>query len=203
MAEGMVEVKYDKAQLERVRRLLREVPNQMPTVMSRGINITAKSAKAEIVRQIAAKAKIKQKAIRKAIILHKATRRIWQATLNITRRKIPLINYGARETKKRGVSYKGAEKVYLGKEELKGATSPIELAFIETMPRSGHKGVFRRKTAKTKRLAILELFGPNIADVFEGAAGIARDVQRTTAKKLEKNIDAQIKYILEKRRTTG
>lgn len=188
MAEA-VEVKYDKAQLERVRRLLREVPNQMSTVMSRGINRTARSAIVEIARRIAAKAKIKQTAIKKGITLHKATRRIWQATLDLTKKRIPLIVFKARQTKK-GISYQ-IEKA--------GGRKRIPSAFIQTMP-SGHKGVFRRHMPTTKRLPIIEPLGPSIGSLFEGAAGIAKDVQKSTAKKLEKNIDAQIKYILEKRR---
>lgn len=192
MGQPLVEVRYDEAKLQRIRRMLRNVPNALPKVMSRAINKTATSARAEITRRIAARAKIKAKAIRQAIVIHKASYKRWQATLNVTHKRIPLIHFGARQLKK-GVTYR-IEKT--------GPRKRIKSAFVQTMPVSGHKGVFRRYRATTRRLPIIELYGPSVAGVFEGAAGIARGVQQSALQKLEANIDAQVRYLLSKRRAS-
>jgi len=197
MTESSVSVKLDEQQFQRIQSLLRTVPREVPKVMSRAINKTATSSKAEIARLVAAKAKIPQKGIKKGIWLKKATQRRWLATLNITSRRIPLIYLKPGKTKK-GVTYRGPGDVYAHKQKVQMSGGQILSAFKQTMPGSGHKGVFLRRTKKRK--PIDELFGPSVAELFEGVAGIAKQVKRSANEKLTKNIDAQIKYILEKRK---
>lgn len=189
-----VEIKYDEAKLRKIQKMLRDIPNAMPKVMSRAINRTSKSALAEIARKIAAEVKITQAAIKKGIKITKATYTRWQAWLDLHTKRIPLIRFRAKPLKK-GVSYQISKTG--GRKKITEPARP----FIQTMPISGHKGVFRRHTEKTKRLPIVQLFGPSLGGVFEGAAGIAAEVQESTTKKLEKNIDAQVAYILSKRRS--
>ena len=207
MDESSVSVKLDEQQFRRIQSLLRAVPNKIPQVMSGAINKTAASTKVEIARLIAAKAKMKQKGIKKGIWIQKATRRRWLATLNITSRRIPLIYLKVRKTKK-GVVYQGPGDVYANKQKI-GKAGLIASAFKQKMPKSGHKGVFlRRAGAKHKMkkggwtgaLPIDELFGPSIGELFEGAMGIVMQTTKSIHEKLSKNIDAQIKYILEKRK---
>lgn len=197
MAESSVSVKLNERQMRRVQNLLREVPRAVPMIMSRSINKTAKSTKAETARLIAANAKISQKGIKKGIWMKKATRRRWLATLNITSRRIPLIYLRPGKTKK-GVTYRGPGDVYANKQKVASSGGLILSAFKQVMPGSGHKGVFLRRTKK--RLPIDELFGPSAAELFEGVAGISKQVKRSANEKLTKNIDAQINYVLEKRR---
>lgn len=205
MAE--VTIKYDDAQLRRVQRLLRDVPNAMPKAVSTAINKTAASTKVEIARRIAAQAKIKQKGIKKGIWIKKATYSRWQALLNITSRKIPIIYLKSRKTKK-GVTYQGPGDVYANKQKISSG-GLILSAFKQTMPKSGHKGIFlRRLGAKHRKkgrkwtggLKIDELFGPSPAELFEGAVGIAKQVAGSINEKLSKNINSQIDYILSKRK---
>lgn len=197
MAESSVSIKLDERQMQRVQRLLRAVPREVPKIMSRAINKTAKSTKVEIARLIAAKAKIPIKGIKKGIGMKKATRRRWLATLNITSRHIPLIYLKTGKTKK-GVTYRGPGDVYAHKQKVEVSGGLIPSAFKQAMPGSGHKGVFLRRT--NKRLPIDELFGPSAAELFEGVKGIAKQVMRSANEKLTKNIDSQINYVLEKRK---
>lgn len=196
MAESSVSVKLNERQMRRVQRLLREVPREVPKIMSRALNKTATSAKVEIARLIAAKANIKVKGVKKGIWIQKATRRRWLASLTVTSRRIPLIYLKARKTKY-GFSYQGPGDVYANKQKI-GKGGLIAGAFKQKIPKSGHKGIFLRRTKK--RLPIDELFGPSAAELFEGVAGIAKQVMRSANEKLSKNIDAQINYILEKRK---
>ena len=56
--------------------------------------------------------------------------------------------------------------------------------------------MLKRMTSRRYPLAFKR--GPSLGYVFEGNKGIARGVTKTSLKNLEKNIDAQIKYILGK-----
>jgi uncharacterized FlaG/YvyC family protein len=187
-----LEIKFDEKRLDEIRRMLRDIPNAMPKVISRGINRTTTSTRAEIARQISAEVKITQSAVKKGIKVTKATQTRWQADLDLFAKRIPLIKFGAKQLKK-GVSYRISKSG--GRKKITDPARP----FIQTLP-SGHKGVFRRKTPGTKRLPIVQLKGPSIGGVFEGAAGIAAEVQESSSLKLTKNIDRQIAFILSRRR---
>lgn len=181
-----VTVKFDKSKLRRVQRIFKDTPKVIPKIVSRAINRTTTTARAEIARKIAAEVKIKISDIKNKIGRTKATSRRWESILNIKARRIPLMKFGAKQTAK-GVSYTIKKS---------GGRKFIESAFIATM-KSGHQGVFKRKTAG--RLPIIELFGPSVGEVFEGSGKIAKEITVSAYKKLQKNIDDQIKLQLAKR----
>jgi len=183
-----IEVKFDEKKLRELQRLLRSVPQELPGLMSKAINRTATSVKAEIARRISAKVKITQKAVKKGMVIRKASRKRWFATVSVGHKRIPLVYFGARQTKK-GVSYRI---------EKSGPRKFIKSAFKQTMPVSGHIGVFKRTGGN--RLPIVQLLGPSPAGVFEGAAEIARQVIASSKKTLEKNIDSQVAFILSRRK---
>ena len=188
MAEKLIEIKIDEKKLRQIQQMLRDVPAKMGLVISRSINRTTAGARADIAREIAGRVNMKQAAIKKGIIQKKSNRNYWQGELDITSRRIPLIEFSAGQTA-RGVTYR-IDKT--------GGRQLRESAFIATMA-SGHTGVFRRKAKG--RLPIVELRGPSVGIVFEGAAGLTRRIEALAYKKLEQNIDSQVRYILEKRKT--
>lgn len=192
MADAL-EIKFDEKELDEIRKMLRGIPNAMPKVISRGINRTTTSTRAEIARRIAAEVKIIQSAVKKGIKVLKATQARWRADLDLLTKRIPLIKFGARPLKK-GVSYRISKSG--GQKKITDPARP----FKQTM-KSGHVGIFRRKTPETAQLPIVELKGPSVGGVFEGAAGIAAEVQESSSQKLTKNIDRQLAFILSRRRT--
>jgi len=217
--QTLVEITYDKAKLERIRRQLSGIPGAMPKVMSRAINRTAVSARAEIVRRLASEISATQTSIRRDIRIRKATRSVWAATIDLLTKRMPLIKFGARALRK-GVSYQVSRSG--GRKKIVG--DPAEV-FIQTLP-SGHKGVWRRvgsallrgkaakqargtlrgrgaSASKIGRLPIIELMGPSMGQVFEAAPGIAWQVRQEASVRLERNIDQQVTYILEKWRAAG
>jgi len=192
MAKGdLIEVKFDERKLKRIEHMVRGIPGAMKRIMPRAINRTASTARTRTARKIAGQIKVKVSTAKKGVSIIKARRDRWQATLRITSRRIPLIQFGARWSKKRGVSYQIDKAA--GRKRIKSA-------FIRTMPirgatqKQGHKGVFMRKGKA--RLPIRELFGPSIGIVFEQAAGIAAGMMAETGADLEKNIDSQLDYVL-------
>ncbi|HIJ70656.1 MAG TPA: hypothetical protein HPP87_04745 [Planctomycetes bacterium] len=204
-----VEVKVNKAQLERVRRKFRRVPREVPGIMARAINRTARWGRGEIARKLSKKTGITQKYVRWGILLRKATRKKWQAELNLgpkskidvyigksgthgikvvsgkIRRHIPLIAFRARQTK-RGVTYG-----IMGRREL------VRSAFKQTMPHSYHKGIFIRRGKS--RLPIDQVYGPTLGGLYAGAPGVARKVKAVASKRLTREIDSQVDYVLKRR----
>ena len=176
-----VEIKLDEAKLRRVQEMLRDIPKGMPKVMYRALDRTQKSTLAEIARRIAAEIKVKQSGVKKGIKITRPTYTRWQARLGIggtvkdvsegkhlgrKKGRIPLIYFGAKQTKK-GVSYQISRQG--GRKKITETPAP----FIQTM--NTFRGVFRRRTKK--RWPVTHLYGPSLVGVFEGAAGIAEDVQ--------------------------
>lgn len=204
-----VEIKFDEKRLEEIRKMLRDIPNAMPKVMSRSINKTQTSARAVIVRKIAAEVTLKQKAIRKSIRIEKATYTRWQAKIALgmdaqgieagkqlgrKEGRIPLIYFEARQRKK------GKRKLTYQVSKTGGKQTFTEkpLPFIQAM--NTFKGVFSR--VGKERYPVEHFYGPSIGGVFEGVAGIAEEVQLSAHEKLVKNIDNQVAYILSKRKAS-
>lgn len=208
MMAGALEIKFDEKRLAEVQRLLRDIPKAMPKVMSRGINRTTTSTRAEITKKIAAEVTLKQKTIKKSIRVEKATYTRWQAMIDLglsakgiaagrglgrKEGRIPLISFKASQRKK------GTRKLTYQVSKTGGKQTFTEkpLPFITTM--STFKGVFAR--VGKERFPVEHFYGPAIGGVFEGAAGIAAEVQASSGQKLEKNIDAEIAFILSRRKT--
>jgi len=193
----MIEVKVDDRKLKQVYRDLKKVPRDMGKLMYRAIDKTAKNSRKQIVDRIANEIALKKKDIRDSIHYDKPSYTRWSARLDVYTNRIPLIKFGAKQTKK-GVSYRI---------EKSGGREKIKSAFITEMPIRGkkqtkrHEGVFKR-TGK-ERLPIRELLGPSLGHVFENAGNIAEQVQSDTNKRLVKNIDAQLAMILERRRRSA
>ena len=169
--------------------------------MSRAINKVLAGARTESARQISGEIKIKVATARKGMIIDKATFEKWVGTITLSARRIPLIEFAARELKKGGVSYRI---------EKSGKRKRIPRAFIATMP-TGHKGVFRRKPTGTSvggaivrradsplvgRLPIGEMRGPSIKEVFKNAPIIIAAVTEKAATGLQKEITRQVELQL-------
>jgi uncharacterized alkaline shock family protein YloU len=177
-------VEYDRRKLARLERTLSGVRNGVPRVMSRAINNVASRARSEIVERIQQQTGIKSSAVKKAVGLLKASKRFWSARIRITGRGMPLIWFSARQTRK-GVTYKISDA---DGRELQPS------AFIARMP-NGHRGVFMRLFSR--RLPIVEQYGPSIPQLFEDVQGLARDVLRTAGRDLEREVSTQVRVLLE------
>ena len=188
MTVRLIEIKFSEKKLQAIRQMLSGVKGAIPKVMSRAVNRTAESARTQIVRRLAGLVNLKQKIIRDSITLSKASRRNWVATVGINTKRIPLINFGARQNKK-GLSYVIAKQ---------SGRRQIRSAFIATMS-SGHRGAFKRKGPD--RLPIMELRGPSLSEFFKHAPTLARTIVGKAYRDLERNIDTQVALILKRRKT--
>lgn len=182
----MIEIKYDDAKLKQLERTLAGIPRALPRVMSRALNRTATSARTQVARQLSQRTGLGVSAVRKQIKMSKASYSNWRSTILISSKRMPLIEFKAKQTRK-GVTYRR-----------EGSRILIRHAFLTTMP-SGHRGVFKRKTSA--RLPIAELKGPSLGHVFSEAQDEANRIYRESSQRLEKNIMDQVNLILQKRRS--
>ena len=154
------QIKVDTAEVDR---LLKGLGRASDRIITRALNRTANSVKTAGVRAIAKDLRVPQKSVRAAVRVEKATFNKRQAAVEATGERLPLMAFGARQTK-RGVTYKAQQ----GRSLVRGA-------FIQTMP-SGHEGVFAR-TGRKKRMTkgnykgqlretIRELYGVSIPYVM-------------------------------------
>lgn len=203
-------IDFDQRQLKRVKRLLKETPKAMPRVMSRSINRTLTTGRKVVSQEVRKEVNIKAKVAKDAISLTRATRQRIRGEVNIRRKPIPLREFGARKTKKHGVSVKVRKK---------GPRKKLRGTFIvdsrgghvfERQPNTPSKGAtpaqikraiaLRRRFGdnRTNRLPIIKRFGPTLIGVFENAPGVARKVLNDMDSTLAKNINSQVDFELSK-----
>lgn len=121
------------ADIERAIRSLTDVQRKVvPTATSRALNKTAAQAKTQAAREIRNQYNISSRVIGRHIRLHRATPATLTASVTAEGEKLPVIAFGARQTK-RGVTV----QIKRGERRL------IRSAFLATL-RSGHRGVFAR-----------------------------------------------------------
>lgn len=157
--------------------------------VARALNRSAVSTRTVMQRLVRDDVKLKSRDVGDQMRVEKArpTQDGLQARVIISGARIPLFDFGARQTA-RGVSANtgGGRKVYKG-------------SFIATM-KSGHKGVFERKTRGkgSKRLPIIEKFGPSLPHVFMKhiPAGLVAGEAS-----MQKNLAHEISYALKQSST--
>ncbi len=146
-----VRIEASEVDLKRVRAALEAYPKKAQRASVRALNKAAKSGKTLLGRKIAKDMGLKVGDVSRGISVRRATPTTFCVILGASLKRIPIIQFKAKSTK-RGVSYRAGSK----RKKLAGA-------FIATMP-AGHTGVFKRKGAG--RLPITELRGPSIGHVF-------------------------------------
>lgn len=95
---ALVTVKIDHNQIEKVREYLRSVPHKLPVVLTRGINRTLTTVRAETVRRLKKAIKLDADMIRKRIRIYKATRTFLRGKVWIGGKDSPLGRFDARQS---------------------------------------------------------------------------------------------------------
>jgi hypothetical protein len=194
--KGLVslDVVISAEQLQAVRRELGEVAAEAPKICRRGINRTGEDTLTVIAAAVAEELALGQHEIRRRnLSLLRARDDRLEAVVRIFGRRIPLMHFAARATRK-GVTYRIRRA---------GGRSLAFHAFIATMA-SGHVAAFARRLIaghRVARLPIGELYGPSVVAAVEGIRELARDaMEREIARRLEAHIDHELQYVLMRRR---
>jgi hypothetical protein len=214
-------IKIDQEDFRRVQSMLADIKSIAPRVAMRAINKTATGTKTDTSAAIRAEITAKKSAVDKTIKVTKATESNPTAYIASTGKPLPLMDYGARQTKW-GVSVQVRKdrprKVVFG-------------TFLATM-KNGYEGVFWRKwhdkgignkgrlemainkkgyfwSAKTQRyipmaalpkeyrLPLEELFGPRVPDIMSNDP-VMKVILAQASTRLDANLKHEAEYELSK-----
>jgi hypothetical protein len=150
MAKPGLSISFDWSLfLERLHGL---TPPKLDRAVALGLVDTAKSAVSKAASTIARRTSLRSAMVKSRISYDKVKIGDYQTFIRSSRRLIPLIDYGGRQT---AVGVRAAKPW--------GRAQVFRTAFIATMP-TGHRGVYRRVGAS--RLPIKQMWGPGIYHTF-------------------------------------
>lgn len=164
-------------------------PQAVSKALVRALNRGIKSGRTYMARALADDMGIKVSAGREAVVLQEASLSHPVARMAASKKRIPLIEFGAKGPmpsmgKGKGVTYK-----------LKGGAGRLPHAFIAQM-KSGHIGVFERHASKkmkarSNRPAITEKRGPSAGRVF---AKYRDGAIAATLESFRKNFKSELRF---------
>jgi hypothetical protein len=198
-----MQIAVDATDLRHAELMLDGVKDAIPRVLMRSINRTVDGTVTDAAKEIAQVVNLPQRIIKANLRKQKASIDRVQGAVVSKGRPVPLIHYGARQTRK-GVTVlvkKGRPR------------SLIKQAFISVM-RSGHKGVFARRKElsgtgrpleearghpgrwpKKYRLPIRQLYGPRVEDVF-GDQIVLQPVLDKAKRRFDQNFSHEVDYLI-------
>ena len=205
-------IEVDEEQLAGIRSAVGGIPGALPRIVSRAINKVISHARAEATRSLASDTGLKGKDIRKRLLLNLAHAKRLSATLSISRKRIPLIEFGSRTLTKAGkyagFSYrvkKGEKRTKVrynksSSEYVRAAHSvalsagPVFLGRMKT----GHVGYFTRAKGWkiSPRLPIVELKGPSLGHVMVNKI-IVHQVLAVAGVRLADELQQQLKVFIQ------
>lgn len=176
-------------------RAIRQLKAKAPAAIARALNRSIASGKTVMVRAIAQDMGLKQADIRDKVLITPATPQRLVAQLAASRKKIPLIDFGA----KGPMPSRGQGKGVTARNP--GGAGRYPHAFIATVGTGRHTGVFERRAGANRhskqprfgQLPIRELFGPSLGHVFDKyrPMGLARAEEQ-----LVKNVAHELRFAL-------
>jgi hypothetical protein len=198
-----LDIRVDEIQLAEIRQAVAGVRQGLGRVVIRALNKVAFATRTRIVNRYVAQTGVKRGFVLKCVRVGKASLTRWAAKVNIRDRGAPLIWFAARQSGK-GVTFRappGADWATDFQKSKKGRLF-VPHAFIQTMPRSGHKGVFLRSDTKRmrgrpNRAAIDELFGGSVFDLFGNVTQETAALVAETQTMLHQELDVQVGVLLD------
>lgn len=186
-------VTINQDQINSVTALLSGIERDANKAIMRSLNRTATGAKTLTAKEVAQTVTLKSKKIKELLKIRKANRNSLSAKLTLIGKPMPAVFFTNRKLRK-GVSI----KIFKNQSSAK-----FRHFFYATMPGGGHRGIFSRKEISPgvyhRRLPIVESFGPSITTVYEQTSGLARRLERHSADRLLRELDAQVNFILTRR----
>lgn len=189
----ILSIGVNESQLRDLTDTLEHIKNGVPRAISGAINKVLPKSRTRFVRAVGDRITTPARSIRDRIAIRKASPATLEGHITVTRKKIPLIDFRARQTKRGGVTVqvrKGA------------ARERFPDSFITTMA-SGHTGVFRRRRkgkGRVPRLPIDERMGPTVHGVVTGAPGLLDAELRTAMDDLGVQLESQVDRLLKRRK---
>ena len=173
----------DRVASKAIRKKLNSVASGIEKATARALNRTTTSTVAFFSKETRKQVNVNAAALKKGVRIQKARPKNQIGVMNVTGAHVPLTAMGARQTK-RGVTVRKYKT---------GGRILLKSAFIQTMPKSGHVGVFRR--VNKSRLPIQEQYGPSLIALW-----VKRDapISLHAVTTLQKEMNRQILYLRNK-----
>ncbi len=163
----MIEIKIDTKELERVEKMLSNVPQGMEKATSSAINRTLQMTRTSATRKVRETYDIKAKDVRGTIKMNRAGKSNLQGAMISRGGAIPLMKFKINPSKP---NPKRRKPVFAS---VKRSGGNIKSAFVAEMD-SGHTGVFER--VGKARFPIRELYGPSSPQMI-GEETIIEEIQ--------------------------
>ncbi|MDA3731666.1 phage tail protein [Niameybacter massiliensis] len=180
----LIKIDLDKHLVKQAEEMLSEVPNGMKRCMKNAINKTTRSAGRSLHNELKTDYNIKVSEIKRGLNIQRATLSRLEGKV-IANGPVTRLKKGFRTDTKTPKAY----AAYIKKRSRK---SLPEQAFVQTMPNSGHIGIFERTGGKMgsnpKRDEIRELKGPSVAGMAN-----SKNISKEVKKELEVNFDKNFK----------
>lgn len=179
------QIKLDDAALQRA---LDSLGRRGTQVIARSMNRAVVTARAVLARDISQDLGLRVGVIRDQLKIRNARPEELKATISVSGKPLPLINFKARQTRQGVSANLPTLKRYEG-------------AFIATVGKGQHRGVFKRVPGANRRgpkpnrsqLPIYELHGPSLPKVF---AKLTPNALKAGEEALMKNLAHEINYAL-------
>jgi len=185
----------DPAQLAEVERLLAAVPGGVDRVLVTSVNSVSTTGRKEIVREMSRKLTLKQKRVREGTALRRATRQRLEAVITVSGRRIMLIEFSARQTR-RGVTYQIERSQ--GRKLLPSGFIARGRAIRGTVGGGRPMPELVWKRAGKPRLPIFPKRGPSLPVAFERADELQTKVMGGMSDLLERRVWQKVNWLLER-----
>lgn len=207
-----ISAQFSEADLAKLTAMLS--PEQVPNAQVSALNKTLAKVRTQVKLVVKQKVNIPARYINDNNVIRTVTanKNTLSGAIRVSRKPIPLIEYGATQTKN-GVTLsreihsrtkldkKGTKGIagYAAKRNASGGVN-VKVQrdggvehhphFFIAMTRSGHIGVFRRRTPK--RHPIDQMYGPAVVGVLAGVPSMLEKLQQFAADDLGKQVASQI-----------
>ena len=179
-------IELDLRQVERIERIFKNTPQQVPIVISRAINRASQAGRTQAAREARSLYTVKHGDVLKTLKINKASSNAMRASISSRGELIPLTSFNARATQS-GVSV--AVK--------KGERKQLKSVFIRTLknPRygKGAHNVFGRLTKS--RIPLRGHYGPSIPQMI-GNEDATDSVKTRISEVLDDRIRHEIEFLL-------
>lgn len=195
----MLEIRFDDDKLKKIQRELKNFPQALPKVMSRGMNRTATSARTQIFRFLSKRTGVKVKDVRNRLYLQKANYSTWRSAVQVSSKRMSLSVLQPRRTT-RGLSVKHKGKRVL----IRQAFPALKGWFIRQEKIGGYHTIgvgyaIMMEGEKVGRLPISRIKGPVLSQIYNQYQDDVNRIQTESSAKLAKNIHDQVNLILRRR----
>jgi len=189
-----ITVKVDQTQIDRIHYLLDDIKNGAENAIRTALNRTLDGAVTLTAKKLGEKTTLKSSLIKDNITKSKASNYALGSMMRMKSRRMPLAAFS---TTPSAANFQTGDKgsgvlVKVWKDK---PSTRFRHAFFAIMP-NGYIGLFQRQG--TKRLPVEELVGPFLASIYQETAGLAQEVEQTSAERLLRELESQTNYILSK-----